>query len=391
MTLLALGHVTDDINQSFIAALLPALIISLHLSLASAGTLVFAQAISSSVVQPAIGHLADRRALPWLISVGLVLAGGGVALMGIAPTYPLVFAAALVSGLGVAMFHPEAARFANYVAGAKKATGMRWFTVGGNVGFAVGPVFATSALAAYGLHGTLLAALPVLVLAALIYVDLPRMRTFVPARRAAGTSPELRDDWTSFTKLSFFVVIRSMAYLGLVSFLPLYAVRVLHVSVPTGAALDTTYLIFGILGTVAGGPLADRFGRRAVMIASTAGAALLVFAFVAATRSAEAPLAVAFVFAAAIGFVLVASQVSFVVLGQEYLPNRLGIASGVTLGLAVSIGGMFSPVLGAIGDAHGLAATVATIAALCALALGFALTLPPRYVSSGKPRVASAS
>ncbi|MFN2459112.1 MAG: MFS transporter [Candidatus Velthaea sp.] len=395
MALLALGHVTDDINQSFIAAILPFLILKMHLSYAGAATLVLGQAISSSVVQPAIGHLADKRPLPWLIPAGLVLAGGGVSLMGITPTYALTFAAALVSGIGVASFHPEAARFANYVAGEKKATGMRWFAAGGNVGFAVGPMFATAAVAAWGLAGTLAAVVPVLVLAALIFADIPRLKTFLPARRKRGIDPQYGDDWSSFARLSAFVTVRSIAYLGLVTFIPLYAVAVLHVRPATGAALLTTFLLSGVLGTLAGGPLADRFGRRIVLLCSTGASCVLICGFVAVTHTASAPVLAGFALIAVAGFVLVASQTSFIVLGQEYLPNRLGIASGVTLGLGVSLGGMFTPVLGAIGDAHGLAASILTIAALCLLALGIALTLPPHarnlpYIKSGKSKVARA-
>ena len=226
MGLLAFGHVTDDINQSFIPAMLPFLIVSLHLTYAAAGTLVLAQAISSSVIQPAIGNLADKRPLPWLIGLGLLLAGGGVALMGIMPTYILVFGAALISGVGVACFHPEAGRFANYVAGPKKASGMRWFAVGGNIGFAIGPLFATAVIGIWGIHGSLFAALPVCLAAALVFFELPRLRTFLPARRKAGTSPEFADDWESFWKLTGFVVLRSACYLGLVAFLPLYAIGV---------------------------------------------------------------------------------------------------------------------------------------------------------------------
>jgi len=376
MALLAFAHVADDINQSFIPAILPLLILKLHLSYTAAAGLVLAQAISSSVIQPAIGHLADKRALPWLIGLGLLLAGLGVCVMGIAPTYPLVFAAALVSGVGVAMFHPEAARFANYVAGDKKATGMRWFAAGGNVGFAIGPVFATAALAAYGLTGTLFAALPVGVLAALVFVEAPRLLTFLPAKRKAGSSPEFGDDWQSFWKLTVFVVIRSTAYIGLVTFIPLYAIGALHVSPVLGAALLSTYLVCGILGTLAGGPLADRFGRRAVLLASTASSTLLIGAFVIVTHAGTAPLALAFVMIGTIGFTLVASQTSFIVLGQEFLPNRLGIASGVTMGLAVSLGGTFTPVLGALADAHGIVAPIIGAVILCGLAMLAALTLP---------------
>jgi len=396
MGLLAFGHLTDDINQSFIPAMLPFRIVSLHLTYAAAGTLVLAQAISSSVIQPAIGNLADKRPLPWLIAVGLLLAGGGVALMGVMPSYALVFLAALVSGVGVACFHPEAGRFANYVAGKKKASGMRWFAVGGNLGFAIGPIFATAVIGAWGLHGSLFAALPVCVTGALVFFELPRLRTFLPAQRKAGTSPEFADDWNSFWKLTGFVILRSACYLGLVAFLPLYAIGVLHVSPQLGAAMDSTYLICGIAGTIAGGPLADRFGRRAILIASTASAAALVAAFVALTQTGTAPVALDFVFAAAIGFAIVASQTSFIVLGQEYLPNRIGVATGVTMGLAVSVGGMFSPIFGRIGDAYGLAASVWTIVGLTFAALCFAFTLPPHarrlaYASSGKPSPASAS
>ncbi|GAC1583373.1 MAG: MFS transporter [Candidatus Velthaea sp.] len=396
MGLLAVAHVANDINQSFIPAILPFLILKLHLTYTAAASLVLAQAISSSIIQPVIGHLADKRALPWFIACGMLLAGLGVAAMGVAPTYALVFAASLASGVGVAMFHPEAARFANYVAGEKKATGMRWFAVGGNVGFALGPVFATAAVSVWGLQGTLAAAFPVMVLAAIVFREIPRLLTFLPSARRAGSLPEFGDDWASFWKLTVFVVVRSTAYIGLVTFIPLYAVGALHASAALGAAMLTTYLVCGILGTIAGGPLADRFGRRAVLLASMCGATLLVTIFVAVTHSGTVPLALAFVLAGAIGFVLVASQTSFIVLGQEYLPNRLGIATGVTMGLAVSLGGTFAPVLGALADARGITAPIVGVAVLCAAAVLAGWTLPAHarrlpYVKSGKPSVASAS
>src|SRR6202011_427611 len=150
-------------------------ILERHISHQTAGTIVLAQAISSSVVQPAIGHLADRRSMPWLIVGGLLLAGGGVAALGVASSFPLLLLAALVSGIGVASFHPEAARFANYVSGDRKASGMRWFTVGGNLGFAIGPAFATAALAAWGMTGTLAAAVPVAVVAVVVMYELRRL------------------------------------------------------------------------------------------------------------------------------------------------------------------------------------------------------------------------
>jgi FSR family fosmidomycin resistance protein-like MFS transporter len=218
----------------------------------------------------------------------------------------------------------------------------------------------------------------------------------LPPARKAGTLPSHADDWSSFWRLTVFVIVRSIAYLGLVTFIPLYTIHELHISSALAAALLSTMLFFGIAGTLAGGPLADRFSRRAVLFWSTALAAVLVAAFVVLTHAGLMSLPLAFVSAAAIGFALVASQTSFVVLGQEYLPNRLGVATGVTMGLAVSLGGMFSPVLGRVADLWGLPTCIITIASLCLFASLSTLTLPlhPRrlpYVRSGNPSPAGAS
>lgn len=373
MALLATAHVTDDLNQSFVPALLPYLIVWRGLSHTDAGTLVLAQAISSSVLQPVIGLLADRRSMPWLIAVGLMLAGGGVALVGFMPTLPLMWIGALISGIGVASFHPEAARFANYVAGAKKATGMRWFAAGGNVGFAVGPIFATAVVAAWGLPGTLAACIPVAVIGVIVLLELKRLRTFIPAH-ATSRSGQGTDDWASFGKLSAFVTIRAMAYFGFVAFVPLYVVEVLHGSPAVGDSMLTGFLLAGVLGTLSGGVIADRFGRRIVLFTSTALAALMTAVLVALTHQGNLLLAVPLLLIT--GFVFVASQSAFVVLGQEYLPNRMGLASGVTLGLAVSLGGAFSPVMGAIADAHGVSATILASGVLSVIAALITLTLP---------------
>jgi FSR family fosmidomycin resistance protein-like MFS transporter len=325
--------------------------------------------------------------MPWLIGVGLFLAGGGVATIGFAPTLPLLWLGALISGIGVACFHPEAARFANYVSGAKKASGMRWFAAGGNVGFATGPLFATAAVAAFGLHGTLAAAVPVAIVGTIVLLELPRLRTFVPAH-ATSRSGQGTDDWTAFGKLTAFVIARSMAYFGFVAFVPLYVVEVLHASPAVGDSLLTLFLLCGVGGTLSGGPVADRFGRRAVLIVSTLAAAVMTVILVATTHGGNLLLAIPLLMVT--GFVFVASQAAFIVLGQEFLPNRLGLASGVTVGIAVSLGGGFAPVLGMIADAHGVAATILATAGLSLLAALVALTLPPerrRIVAAAAPSI----
>ena len=389
MSLLSISHVVDDYNQSFIPALLPFLIVQRGISHETAATLVFAQAASSSVIQPAIGVLADRVSMPWLIAAGIFMAGLGVAALGWLHAFPLLFCAALLSGIGVACFHPEAARFANYVAGDRKASGMRWFTMGGNLGFAIGPGFATGAIAlfgAYTLHGTLLALIPVTIVAIVVLIELPRLRTFVPehAKRREGAGA---DDWFSFTKLTGFVIVRSMTYLGLVAFTSLYVVERLGVAPAVGDAVLTAFLVAGVAGTIAGGPVADRFGRKPVLICSTLLTALLIFTLVAVGPAVGLVGVIPLLIVT--GFVLYASQAPMVVLGQEYLPHHIGLASGVTLGLAVSLGGMFTPVLGFIADRHGIAASMATLGILATLALTFGLILPNERRSAERSAVAA--
>ena len=374
MSVLALAHVVDDVNQSALPALLPFLISGRHLSYTAAAGLMLFASLSSSIVQPLIGHLSDRRSMPWLIALGVALAGGGFALAGTMPSYFLIALCVGVSGFGIAMFHPEAARFANYVAGARKATGMRWFAVGGNVGFALGPLLMTPALLAFGPPGTLVMVLPAALAALAVALELPRLETFAPRPSAAKTSLG-RDDWSAFGRLTAYVSLRSMAYIGMVAFTPLLFIDVLHVSAGVANAALSAFLIAGAFGTIVGGRLADRVGRRAMLLGSVALSVPLLW-LLALAAGAHAPVLVALALLCALGFALVASQTAFVVLGQEYLPNRLGIASGVTLGLAISLGGAFSPVLGAIGDRYGLIAVLYAIVAVLLLALVAGLTLP---------------
>lgn len=377
ISLLAFGHLADDVNQSFLPALLPLLVIQRHLTYEAAAALVLAQAISSSVVQPAIGFIADKYPMPWIAGLGLLLAGFGIAGIGFMPSYTLIFVCALISGLGVAMFHPEAARFANLVAGTRKSSGMRWFAVGGNLGFAIGPIFATVAVATYGIAGTFFAAVPVTLMAALLLRETTRFRTFLPKQNTSHAHVPLPDDWSAFARLTALIAVRSTAYIGLVSFIPLYLVGVVHGPPWIANMVLTTFLLAGIVGTIIGGSLADTYGRRKVIAVSMIASFFCMLLF-AGTTNAPGPLSLiaAFVTAIPLGFAVLGSQAASIVLGQEYLPNRLGVASGVTLGLGVSVGGMFTPLLGRIADVWGLHASLLAIAAVTAVSVVVAITLP---------------
>ncbi|HLY49044.1 MAG TPA: MFS transporter, partial [Solirubrobacteraceae bacterium] len=178
MATLSAGHLFTDISQGAVPALLVPVIQAQHITIAAAEGLVLAATISSSVIQPLFGHLSDQRSLPWLMPLGPGLGGLGIALAGLAPTYWLTFAAIVLSGLGVASFHPEGSRFANYVSGHRRASGMSLFSVGGNLGFALGPVIVTPLVIAFGLHGTVFVLIPTWLMAAVLIHELPHLQRF---------------------------------------------------------------------------------------------------------------------------------------------------------------------------------------------------------------------
>jgi FSR family fosmidomycin resistance protein-like MFS transporter len=278
----------------------------------------------------------------------------------------------VASGIGVAAFHPEAARFANYVSGSGRARGMSFFSVGGNVGFALGPALTTPLVLVFGLHGTLFLAIPAVAMAAVLFHELPRMLGFRPEateseEREESVAPE---HWGPFVRMIGVVVVRSFVYFGLVAFVASYYERVLDVSPALGNTALTLMLFGGAAGTLTMGPLADRFGRRTVVGASMLVLPPLIFCFT---------LAGPFVGMAILVLVGAATVGTFgitVVMGQEYLPGRIGLAAGITMGLSIGLGGIGAPLLGLVADTRGLSFTVLIIALLPFLGLLLALTLP---------------
>jgi MFS transporter, FSR family, fosmidomycin resistance protein len=374
---LACGHASVDLCQGAVPALLPFFIAQRHYSYAAAGTLVLAATIGSSIVQPVFGAVSDRLNVPALMPLGAIVAGLGIAVSGLTPSYALTLAVITISGLGVAAFHPEGARYANYASGVRRGTGMSFFSVGGNVGFALGPLIVTPAVLLLGLDGTLLLAVVPLAAAVVLALELghlgDRRRAAVataPPRAAAGEPDPQRDRWGPFARLGGVVALRSGVYFGLQSFVPIWFVHHLGASEGVGDGVLTAMLAAGAAGTLVGGRLVDRIGRRPVLLGSVVLQLPLLVAFVLSGSVAAA------VLLTAIGFVTIATFSVTVLMGQEYLPRRLGIASGVTLGLAIGIGGLAATALGMLADAAGLPAVMWTIAALPIPMLALTLSLP---------------
>ena len=372
MAALSAGHLFTDVNQGAVAALVPFLVAERGLSLAAAGSLVLAATLSSSIVQPLFGHFSDNKPLPILMPLGVVLGGVGIALAGVAPTYGLILASILLSGLGVAAFHPESARFANYVSGSRRARGMSFFSVGGNAGFALGPVLTTPLVLYFGLPGTLFLALPAALMGLVLLYELPRLLSFHPEQSEANakSGADAPDRWWPFARMVAVVTVRSFVYFGLVTFVGAYYVRVLGTSPALANAALSVMLFAGAVGTLAMGPLADRVGRRTVVAGSMLVLAPLIYAFTLAGPLPGMAL-LALVGAATIGTFGVT-----VVMGQEYLPGRIGVAAGITMGLSIGLGCLGAPILGALADAHGLPTMMLAVAALPLLGLALTLSLP---------------
>ncbi|MDQ2865492.1 MAG: MFS transporter [Candidatus Eremiobacteraeota bacterium] len=383
ITLLTIAHLVNDANQSA----LPALILWLShrgVSLALGGTLVLAMNFSSSIVQPLFGHWSDRRSMAWVIPAAVLVATGGMAIIGFAPSFAIMLVGALISGIGVAAFHPEGSRFSNYFAGAKRASGMSVFTLGGYLGFAFGPVAVTPLINAFGLHGIAFLLVPAVIISALVWRDLPR---FEEARRTAHRSRKMlpgQDDWRAFLNLTGVVALRSMTFLAAVTFLPIFAERIAHASANLASLALTLLLLGGAAGTIWGGRLADRIDRRRVVAMSLVLTA--IFGGAIALAGSYVPLyALIVLLAAGFGTSLGLSAGVIVLIGQEYLPERIGVASGVTLGLAVTIGGLAAPVFGWIGDTYGLVQVFGAVTLFAVLAFGASFFLSkPRSHQVGK-------
>jgi FSR family fosmidomycin resistance protein-like MFS transporter len=370
MAALSSAHLATDLAQGALPALLPFLIVKFDLSYTMAAALVLAATISSSLVQPAFGFWSDARGALWLLPAGVALAGIGMALAAVAPSYFLVILAVLVSGLGVAAYHPEGSKFASYVSGERRASGMAFFSVGGNVGFALGPVVASGIVLALGLRGGLLLALPGLAVAAVLLSVRPYLEDFAPPadpgrREAAGPG---RPDGLAL--LLGVVGLRSVAHMGLFTFVPLYEIARGH-SEAYGTLLLSLFLLAGAIGTLFGGRFADRFGRRVVLLGSFVVATPLILLY-AVAGGLVGEVALVLSGAAVIGTFGVS-----LVLSQEYMPGRVGMASGLSIGLAIGLGGVAALTLGAVADAIDLETAVIATAAGPALAFFVTLLLPP--------------
>jgi FSR family fosmidomycin resistance protein-like MFS transporter len=365
---LSAGHFATDFSNGALPALLPFVVTRFDLSYTRVGALVLVSALASSLIQPFFGLWSDHRGAVWLLPVGVALSGIGMALAAASTAYWACLAFVTISGLGTAAYHPEGSKFANYVSGSRRASGMSLFSIGGNLGVALGALSTAPLLLGFGRLGGLALALPAIVVTGLLLATTAYLAGFVPEggreRRDAG-----EDRPGALALLLGVIALRTAGWFGLLTFVPLWAVSLGH-SEAYGNNLLSLMLVAGGVGTLAAGPLADRLGRRPVLVASVAATPPLVIVFVAVGGFVGAA-ALALVGACVVGTFGVTA-----VMSQEYLPSRIGLASGISIGFSIGLGGVAALALGALADAVDLETTMYACAAIPALAIVLALLLP---------------
>lgn len=378
-TALSLLHGVNDSYTAFLPPLLPRIMEKLELSITLAATLMMTLSLAASLAQPVLGHLADRYGRRLLVVLGPVLSGVFLSLIGLAPSFGALLALLVIGGLGSAAFHPPGASIA-VRAQEGKGSGMRHavFSFGGAVGYAIGPLAAVGLVAWVGLEGMAVAMIPALVLAAALYPVLP-----AGTDRSAGTPPPSMRRFVRLLAGPVGLVFGISAASAFVQrlFLTMEPIVIAAAggSETTGAVVLSAYLAGQVVGTLAGGYLADRVDRRRLLATLAAlslpahAAAFLVVGGGAATLAC----------AAAAGMVNQAILPPVIVIALEVAPENAALGSGVVMGLAWAAGSIGVLGAGILGDAIG--AQSAAVALTPAIALASWLALRPSLRRHSRP------
>ena len=377
LLVLSAGHAASDLVQGAVPAMLPFMVGQRGLSYGAAAALLLAASAASSIVQPLFGLVSDRVHAAWMMPLGAALGGIGIALAGWAGSYPATLLAVLVAGLGVAAFHPEAARFAGYAAGGR-AAGMSTFSVGGNIGFALGPILTVPLALAFGLRGMIGIAVVTALAALLVMRELPALEHLRPPAEHRAGAQLGADRWGAFSLIAGAGALRTGVTFALQAFIPLFVIDRLDGSEAVGAAAVAVLLLAGGVGTLAGGRIADSFGHRRLVVWS------LILCVPLCLVLPVSGIVALFVLMVAIGLAMDANYATIIVLGQSCLPSRVGVASGITIGLSVGLGAACAWLLGVLADHSNLTAALHGTTVLAAAAALLAVAVP-RDVGSRQP------
>ncbi len=372
--LVTTAHFAVDSYTNIYAPLLPVLIPHLGMSLATAGALAMLFQLASSVAQLGFGALADRSSPRLLVLGGPAVAAVFLSAIGLAPSIGVLALMLMLGGLGSAAFHPPAAMLAHRYGGQRRGLAMSIYITGGTLGFAGGPLVATQLVERFGLGATPWMALPGLALVALLARRVPAIPP--PPRGVATGWRPLRPYAKPLGLLWAIVVLRTITSNGFVLFAPVMLTR-RGLSVADAGVAVACYLFASGIGGFLGGPAADRFGARRVIAWS------LVLASPLLVAAPFADGALFLVLATAGGFFLQSTLPVNVTFGQAIAPVSAGMVSSLMMGVAWGTGSMAVPLVGAAGDAFGIAPVLAVLGLLPLGGALLALPLPTRGLADG--------
>jgi FSR family fosmidomycin resistance protein-like MFS transporter len=367
-------HLLNDMIQSLLPAIYPNLKAQFHLSFAQIGLVTAALQCTASLFQPVVGYFSDLRPMPYSLAMGMVSTLLGLLVLAVAPNYPVILAAAMMVGLGSAVFHPESSRVARMASGGRYGLAQSVFQVGGNVGQAISPLTAALLVATYGQRSIVwYAGLALLAIVLLFNVGtwykhhgLQRIKHH-QASRDSGLS---RNSVMLAMAILLLLMFSKFIYLAsITSYYTFYLIHTFGVSVQSAQVHLFFFLVAVAVGTLLGGPLGDKIGRKYVIWFSILG--MLPFTLML-------PYANLFwtgILAAIIGLVMASAFPAIVVYAQELLPGRVGMISGMFFGLSFGLAGIGAAVLGALADQTSIAYVYKVCAFLPAIGL-LAMFLP---------------
>ncbi len=382
LLVLSLGHLVTDIYQSALPTILPFLKENLSLSYTMAGVILMASNFTSSLIQPLFGFLSDKQEKAFLLPLGCLCAGAGFSLLSFPSSYALILMLVIVSGFGIASYHPEGYKTAHFFTGEKRVTGMAIFAVGGNLGFALGPIISIYIIKYMGFSS-----LPIIIVPSVVFVAIIifywRDISITEIKRDKAADGEVahgrrKGAYISLSIVIAIVIMRSWTQMGLMSYIPFYYINHLKGDPLYAGKLVFVLLLGGVVGTLGGAPLADRWGhKRYLMLSMFLSTLILPLIFIVDGY-------MLFVVLGFLGTTLISTFSVTVVMAQQLLPKNLGVASGLMVGFAIGAGGICVTLLGVIADHFGVPAALKSIMILPFA--GFLLSTFLRYPEDSKIR-----
>lgn len=364
------GHMVVDCSANYLAPLLPLLIIKLNLSLVLAGSLVSFMSTLSALSQPIFGYLSDRLRTRLFVVVGPLITGVFMSLIGLAPSYPMLLVVLTLGGIGVSAFHPQGASMAGKAGGDRRGMGMAFFSTGGSLGMAIGPILIITIVSNFSLESTYWAALPGIITTFLLYRFTPRQtKEGRGAIKVPSLVEQLSGKFTPLLLLWLIVVFRSIVYVGFTTFMPiLFKER--GFSLMAGGASVSVFVLLGAVGGLLAGYASDRVGRRNVVLYSS----LIALPLFLAVLKSDGP--ISYLFIALAGAFLISSVPVNVAMSQELIPQSAALASSLMLGLAWGVSALGAAPLGALADRLGLESALIILTYTLIIPTVLALALP---------------